>query len=120
MAYVDDFDKLADRNAVKNLVAISAENFHANAGIGGHGRCEGVFADFFNCTLKGSQYVSRPGRASLVEKPEDVVDIGKRPRTVADLHARPWRFQNALASSSDTKAPRRASAITSRSSSLNM
>jgi len=66
-----------------------------------------------------AQDIVRAGRASIVQELENIFKVRKRAFAIADLHASPWRFQNAVACSSDANAPRRASAIAVCSASLN-
>jgi hypothetical protein len=68
--------------------------------------------------LNCREHIARAGRTALVEKSENVVEVCKRSRAVAEPHASPWRFQNATTSASEAKAPRLASAIAARSSAL--
>ena len=61
-----------------------------------------------------SHHASRTGRTVLIEKIADGVEVVRCPRTIADLHRTPQRFQNDRIFSSLTASPRSNCSMPSR------
>src|SRR5690349_6489355 len=72
-----------------------------------------VFADELDYLLNGTLDVARAEWAAVVDVLEDRLQVATRTWRVADFH-RPWRFQIASISASDTNSPRRACTSPSR------
>jgi hypothetical protein len=89
MANVDDFDRFAVDNAVKNFVAIALHNFDPDFWIAGSLRGVRLIGYYMHTSVDRPEYVESAAWASLFEVSINPVNISKRLRSVSNFHSMP-------------------------------